>query len=51
MKLDGNYRISSNDGYWQIVFIPTVTLFNIDKETVVSFEWLFFSIDIIFNRK
>lgn len=44
---------NGTDVFWQVVFLPTVTLlrnreFN-TSYTVVSFEWLFWSITIIIN--
>lgn len=44
---------TKNDFFWQVVLLPTVTILqNVEPKelyTVVSVEWLFWSLTTIFN--
>lgn len=41
--------------FWQVVFLPTITILRStvpnDKYTVISFEWLFWSLALMLEQK
>jgi|APGre2960657373_1045057.scaffolds.fasta_scaffold01346_13 hypothetical protein len=43
---------SKKDKFWQIVIIPTIAVLNngINECVAVNFEWLFFSLTILFLK-
>jgi hypothetical protein len=44
---------SKGESFWQIILLPTITMLRspdpLDRYTVVSFEWLFWSVSV-FSR-
>jgi hypothetical protein len=45
------WSTTPKDGWWQIVFIPTVTMYSNaygdEKHVAINFEWLFWSLTIL----
>lgn len=43
---------NKKDNFWQVVLLPTVAVLNsgVDDYIAVNFEWLFFSLTLLFSK-